>query len=465
MKSKNKRIVRYRKPININIGVIIIALVFLYLGINCIIYLSREKVSIYEVAKGESEVVKGIKTTGIALRNEVVTNAPTSGYINFYLKEGNRVKVGNTLYTIDENGDFSERLQSMAENNATLTKENLAEIKNDISKFVLSYNNKNFDDVYNFKYNLDALLLESINLNSLDEINASITENGGTALSINKADRAGVVEFYTDGMEGITPQAVTDEMFDEANYTKSAIAPGTNVAVNTPIYKTIENENWQVVIKLNDEQAAAYETTDVVTVYFPTENITTSAYFSIVTNGNSHYGVIDLRRYMIQFAGSRLIDVQIIGDSVDGLKIPKTSITEKDFYTIPKAYLTTGGESGDTGFQRDILSNGEALVEFVPVDVVCTKDDICYVDTNSKLTKGDVLVMPDSSERYTVEGMAKLNGVYNVNTGYTVFRYVEILSKKNGYYIVQSGSVYGLQVYDQIVLNASMVKENQVIFK
>jgi hypothetical protein len=90
---------------------------------------------------------------------------------------------------------------------------------------------------------------------------------------------------------------------------------------------------------------------------------------------------------------------------------------------------------------------------------------MCYIDTNAELSKGDVLVMPNSSERYTVEGTAELNGVYNVNTGYTTFRYVDILSEKNGYYFVTSGSTYGLQVYDQIVLNASLVKENQVIFK
>lgn len=465
MKSKNKRIVRYRKPLNINIGVIILSLIFIYLGINCLIYLSRDKISIYEVAKGECETIKGISTTGIALRNEVVTNAPTSGYINYYVKEGNRVGVGNTLYTIDENGDFSEMLESLAENDATLTQANLTEIKDDIMKFVMSYDSKEFNNVYDFKYSLDAALLESINLNSLNAINATLSENGGTALSLNRADRSGIVEFYTDGMETVTSTTVTDEMFDESNYQRTAIAPGTNVAVGTPIYKTIETEDWQVIIRLSEEQAAAYAKTEVVTIYFPTEDITTSAYFSIITNGNSHYGVIDLKRYMIQFAGSRFVDVQIIGDSVEGLKIPKTSITQKDFYTVPEAYLTKGGESGDTGFQRDILSNGEALVEFVPVDVICTKDNLCYIDTNSKLAKGDVLVMPDSNERYTVEGMAKLNGVYNVNTGYTTFRYVEILSEKNGYYIVQSGSNYGLQVYDQIVLNSSLVKENQVIFK
>ena len=88
VRTKKKRIVRYKKPLNINIGMIILTLVFLYLGINCIIYLSRDKISIYEVTKGQSEEIAGIATTGIALRTENVTNAPASGYINYYIKEG-----------------------------------------------------------------------------------------------------------------------------------------------------------------------------------------------------------------------------------------------------------------------------------------------------------------------------------------------------------------------------------------
>lgn len=115
----------------------------MYLGINCIIYLSRDKISIYEVTKGQSEEIAGIATTGIALRTENVTNAPASGYINYYIKEGTKVSVGNTLYTIDENGDFSERLENAAENDSMLTNENLSEIKTDISKFVSSYDSKN----------------------------------------------------------------------------------------------------------------------------------------------------------------------------------------------------------------------------------------------------------------------------------------------------------------------------------
>ena len=105
------------------------------------------------------------------------------------------------------------------------------------------------------------------------------------------------------------------------------------------------------------------------------------------------------------------------------------------------------------------------MVEFVPVEIVCKKDDLCYVAVDGELNSGDVLVKSETNERFTVGGMAPLNGVYNVNTGYTNFRYIDILSERNGYYIVLSGTTYGLQVYDQIVLDASLVKEKQVIFR
>ena len=466
MKSRKKRrIVRYRKPININIGTIILSLVFLYLGINCLIYITRDKISIYEVARGESEVVQGISTTGIALRSEKVTTTQTAGYINYYAKEGTKVSVGNTLYTIDENGDFSDMMESIAQNDATLTSDNIKEIKEDIQKFVISYDKKEFSNVYDFKYDLDTTLLESININSLDTINSALVANGGSALSINNANTSGIVEFYTDGFEGITPESITDEMFDKNNYKKDQITSGMSVETGKAVYKTIDNENWKLVIMLTDKQAEAYKDIDVVSVYFPTENIRTSAYFQIIQNGSSKYGVISLKRYMIQFCDSRFVEVQILADTVEGLKIPKSAVTQKDFYTIPVSYITNGGESLEQGFNRDILSNGEALVEFVPVEIVCKKDDLCYVAVDGELNSGDVLVKSETNERFTVGGMAPLNGVYNVNTGYTNFRYIDILSERNGYYIVLSGTTYGLQVYDQIVLDASLVKEKQVIFR
>ena len=66
---------------------------------------------------------------------------------------------------------------------------------------------------------------------------------------------------------------------------------------------------------------------------------------------------------------------------------------------------------------------------------------------------------------YQIASRMSLDGVYNVNKGYTVFRKVEILETANSYSIVRKGSSYGLQVYDHIVLDASMVHDGQLLYR
>ena len=82
----------------------------------------------------------------------------------------------------------------------------------------------------------------------------------------------------------------------------------------------------------------------------------------------------------------------------------------------------------------------------------------------------DMTVRPSSSGTrpdgmYQIASRMSLDGVYNVNKGYTVFRKVEILETANGYSIVKKGSSYGLQVYDHIVLDASMVHDGQLLYR
>lgn len=68
------------------------------------------------------------------------------------------------------------------------------------------------------------------------------------------------------------------------------------------------------------------------------------------------------------------------------------------------------------------------------------------------------------AENFRISGKASLKGVYNVNNGYCLFRNVEILTETGEYYLVKSGTAYGLKVYDHIVIDGSMVSENQVVF-
>ena len=56
-----------------------------------------------------------------------------------------------------------------------------------------------------------------------------------------------------------------------------------------------------------------------------------------------------------------------------------------------------------------------------------------------------------------------LQGVYNINKGYSAFRQIEILAENNEFYIVQKGTRYGLNVYDHIILDADAVEGEGVL--
>lgn len=461
MRAKNKRIVRYRKPFNINIGVILFALIFLYIGICTFLYFTREKVSIYEVTKGQSEDQISIKATGVALRKEVVSYAPSAGYINYYVKEGTRISLDTTLYTIDGSGTITQLLEEAAQNNTTLTGDNISSIKKVISKYAASYDDVFFNDVYQFQYDLNASLMECVNLNAIDSINQSLAGAGNQAFVINRASSTGIVEFYTDGYEGITTDTITEDLFDESTYKKSSVKAGTLIESGSAIYKTMNDEEWKIVIPLTEKQVEEYAETTVVPVKLISENINTSGYFSIKQIGNNSYGVITLKRFMMKYASERFVDIEITGEQTDGLKIPKTAITEKEFYLVPKEYLHNGGNNNEPGFSRQIV--GTEDIEFITPDIFAVVNDMCYID-KTNLSMNDVLVKTDSQSKYVIGPIEKLKGVYNVNTGYTTFRYIEILSEKNGYYIIKTGTSHGLSLYDHIVLNASLVDDNSVIF-
>ena len=85
-KKKNKKVVRYRRPLNINVGMIIFALIFLYMAFYLYTYLRRDKVEFYEVVEGS--IVNDTRHTGIIFRTEEPKYTDRAGNINFYLREG-----------------------------------------------------------------------------------------------------------------------------------------------------------------------------------------------------------------------------------------------------------------------------------------------------------------------------------------------------------------------------------------
>lgn len=399
--------------------------------------------------------------TGIAIRDEVIKYAESSGYIDYFVHEGSRVSKNTVLYSIDSSGKLNELLEEMNKNNSNLTDDNIATISDMLYDFSNNFDNMEFSDVYDFKNTLKGTVVDLINMNSLQ----SLAKKSGEEFSISKAAVSGIVLYRVDDYETITPKKISARYFDKSEYTSATFSSGDKIDKGTPIYKTINDEEWSIAIPLTKSEAKKYKDVNGIKIKFLKDDLNTTANFDIVKGSDgSKYGIITLSKYLIRYATDRFIDIQIINDVTTGLKIPKSSLVSKNLYIIPKKYGAEGGNSDKIGFNRQVISDGKITNEFYYPQIAYSDDDNYYVST-SLFEKGDILTAMDSNETYAVGKTQKFVGVYNINNGYTVFIRVNILDTTDEYYIVESGDNYGLEIYDRIVLDGSQVSENQIIFQ
>lgn len=105
------------------------------------------------------------------------------------------------------------------------------------------------------------------------------------------------------------------------------------------------------------------------------------------------------------------------------------------------------------------------MPQFKKVDIYYrdTETGMVYLDPNA-FDKNTTLIKPDSTETYKLKKTKSLQGVYNINKGYAVFKQIHILCESDEYYIVESGNSYGLANYDHIALVGKDVRENDIVY-
>ncbi len=463
MAKKNRKIVKYRRPLRINIGMIIFTLIFVYMTFYVYKYMTREKVQPYEVTEGA--IVNDRSYTGLILRQETTEYAVKSGYINYYIREGRRAAAGTAVYSMDETGEYSRILEESEQAQSLLTEEDLINVKKALSAFAASYSDVDFGQVYDLKYSLDSMVMEYANFNSMSNQEMLAEQMQGN-LTQAFTPVSGIISYSVDGFEDFDVTQISEAAFDRSQYSRAITRAGNLVEEGSPVYKIITEDNWSVIFPLSEEDVSDFADKTSLTVRFSNQDMNTDGDFSIITGTDGQsYGRLDFDKYMIQFIADRYVDFRVIMQVAEGLKIPVSSVTQKDFYLIPVDYLTTGGDSDQEGFNKEVYSEAGTSVMFVPTTIYYQTDEYYYIDTDpdEEIHAGDYLVKPASSDRYQVGPTDSLQGVYNINRGYSVFKQIEILAQNDEFYTVQKGTSYGLNVYDHIVLDASVVDGEGVL--
>ena len=449
----------YRKKWNINIGVIIFGVIFVYLVVTVLMYATAKHVSSYEVREGS--ILKDTSYTGLVLREETVIGAEADGYINYFAPEGSKVGRKTNVYSISsEKLDFSGQENTEESEDSGLTSEERDSIIQKAQSFSENFQNNKYEDTYTFKDSIENILSSSTAQSRQAQLSAMI-QSGQEGLTTYAASDDGIIVYSVDGYEDLAMDQVTADMISRADYQKTELFNNTKVKSGDPAYKLVTNEEWTLVIQLDEEMTKELADTTSVKVRFTKDDQTTWAGFQIYNTEDADLGFLTFDHSMVRYVGERFLDIELILEDETGLKIPKSSITEKEFYIIPEDYITLGGNSSQSGVL--VQSDGEDA-SFHAVDVYYRDSETGMVYLNmDELKKGDVLIKPDSADTYTISEKASLQGVYNINKGYAEFKPVEILCESEEYYIVESGNDYGLTNYDHIALDGSEIQENELV--
>lgn len=455
---------KIRKLFSMNIGTMLFGMLFIYMAFSAILYLTSPKIESYQVIAGP--LSRNETYTGLAIREESVHQAETSGYITYYAREGSKINADGVVYGISST--------KTSDSQTELSTDELSSIRNQMLNFSKGFNSSNFNSTYSFKYEMEGNILQyaGVTGNSTSDQNdstSSVVSYGNQ--TINKADSDGIVLYSKDGYEGRTVDSLTTEDFDQNSYHETDLKTQGSVNTGDSLYTLITDEKWSLILPLSEKQAAKLADRTAVRVKFLKDDKTQSGDFSIIEIDGAKYGKIDFNKGLIRYASDRFLEIELVTNTVTGLKVPLSSIVTKEFYVIPSKYATTNTDSQETGFM--VQNNGKNNT-FVTSTIYAqeeqsgSKDDgetsyLYYVDKKD-FKEGDVIISQKDQSKFVVSDIGVLEGVYCINQGYAVFRRIEILDQNEEYAIVSKTTSYGLSRYDHIVRNADDVNEEDILY-
>lgn len=464
MASKKKKVVAFRKPFNINIGLVIFVVIFVYLIVEIVLSINKITPSVYCVE--HSYIDNNFYVTGIAIREEKLINAADSGYISYYIRDGQRVGKNAIVYTVDETGSVYDYLAENASDSIKLSDADYELVKNRIAMFRSGYSEDTYYNTYNFKYDLQNLVLDISNDLLIEQATSSDLSMAGTFKSIASED-SGIVTYYQDGYENASTDNIRLDMFDATKYEKISLKTGDIINAGSPIYKLICSDNWNIVAPISAEQADMLREGEVVTIKIGSLNHEVDCNYTLIEQSDGKYINISLNKLMVNFAGDRFLNVCIMVDSPKGLKIPKSAIVSANAYKVPLEYMTVGSNTKAAIYlnKRILDESGELSIEQISPTIYYQDDTFCYIATNS-VDSSDVFVKENSEETVAAGTLSStsLSGVYSANKGTAAFKIIELLNEKDDYCIVKEGLEYSISMYDYIILDGTGVTEGQIIY-
>ncbi|CEQ23464.1 HlyD family efflux transporter periplasmic adaptor subunit [Paraclostridium sordellii] len=402
------------KKIRLKYNRIILLFIFIYIVSNVVILLGKTTTKTLTL-KNEM-VEESFNKKGLIIRDEYVINSNFDGKVEYYLKDGDRVKKKEYIacvYSNEISDDDLKNLKNIKNDISSIENGDTAFIKKDIGninkeislisqKLQIELLNENID-VYGQIEKINKLiddknLLINSDLNDKSLKNKQVQEKEVTNLidkntEVFKSKNSGVVSYQFDGNEekfnfdNINQIKIKDIEGTKNNY--KDISKEKKLDKGEPIARIINNLKQFVAISCNEEEIKKFKIGQKIILSSDIEKINSKVY-DIYKEGKQYIVILEISEQNVEIYDTRIKEFDIIYKSIEGLKVPKKAVVNSD----GKKGVYVVSETGDAKFVelKGTLYESE---EYIVIDHY--KNDINGVNTikiydeiilNPKLKKG-----------------------------------------------------------------------------
>ncbi|KNF08719.1 hypothetical protein CLPU_5c00260 [Gottschalkia purinilytica] len=149
------------------------------------------------------------------------------------------------------------------------------------------------------------------------------------------SESPGIVSTKIDGLEEkFSAQRISNyklEDFDIVNKENKQQNENGQVKVGTPLFKIIDTYNWYIMSKTSIEHEKELKEGNVVLVKLNKDNIELKGKIEKVKKqGNEMIVIIKFKDYLHKLYNDRYMNLKLIKNKYEGLKVPKEAIVEED---------------------------------------------------------------------------------------------------------------------------------------
>lgn len=361
--------------------------IFAYIIINGITVFIGKNIDTLVVSNEKIE--EYITTKGLLIRDEYIINSTMTGNIEAYFKEGDKVKnLDKVAYVYNDNIDeenFKE-LESLEKEVIQIEEGQSSIIKADVDKVnkKIEKNKDNIQtkliqgklgiskEVVELEEHIkdkNKLLKSDLNskpiINKKEEINKlnNKIEKNSDILQTNKS---GIISYKFDGNESkYNIDNISELNIDDIEYTENEYIDILNEGVikhGQPIARIINNIKQYLAIVVEENEIMNFKENNSVIIRDKNNQINAKVH-NIYTKNDKNVVVFEISEQNIEINDTRVAEFDIIYKSIEGIKIPKSSIVKKD--NVEGVYIVS--ETGSAKF-TEIKGTSYENEEFIVID-------------------------------------------------------------------------------------------------